>query len=308
MYAGGKPVGYSTANDAEALRTIQAALDCGIRVFDTAAGYGAGHSERLLGKGLKGQPDAMVVTKIGVPIDEEKREFTGAAFGPADVLPAIDACRRRLDRDRIDVMLLHLNELPVAEARPVFEEMEKAVQAGRIKAYGWSTDFSDSVDAMADRANFRVVEHSMNLFVDVPRIQETVHKHDLTALIRSPLAMGLLTGKYDATTRMPGNDIRSRQMGWMAYFKDGRVDPACMATLDAVRELLTTDGRSLVQGALGWIWGRNPRNVPVPGARTVEQIEGIAGALDRGPLPPDVMARIEDLIEREPEDTPDRPR
>ena len=308
MFAGGKPVGYSNANDAESLRTIQAALECGIRVFDTAAGYGAGHSERLLGKGIKGHPDAMVVTKIGVPIDEEKREFTGASFGPADVLPAIDACLRRLDRDRIDVMLLHLNELPVAEAHPVFDEMEKAVQAGKIKAYGWSTDFTDSVNAMADRPDFRVVEHSMNLFVDVPRIQDSVQKHDLTALIRSPLAMGLLSGKYDATTRMPGNDIRSRQMGWMAYFKDGRVDSACMATLDAVRELLTTDGRSLVQGALGWIWGRNPRNIPVPGARTVEQIEGIAGALDKGALPQSVMSQIEDLIEREPDDTPDRPR
>ncbi|MEM7291152.1 MAG: aldo/keto reductase, partial [Pseudomonadota bacterium] len=293
MFARGQPVGYSNADDTESLRTISAALEAGIRVFDTAAGYGAGHSEHLLGKGLKAHPDAVIATKIGKPIDEDKRQFIDAGFGPADVIPAIDACRKRLDRDQIDIMLLHLNTLPVEEAAPVFDAMDRAVAAGKIASYGWSTDFTDNVRAMAERAHFKVIEHSMNVFVDVPKIQKAVQENNLVALIRSPLAMGLLSGKYDANTQIPDNDIRSRKMPWMPYYQDGRVNPELLETLNAVRELLMTDGRTLVQGAIGWLWGKDPNNVPVPGARTVVQIQGIAGALEKGPLPAAIMTEIE---------------
>ncbi|MEM9629566.1 MAG: aldo/keto reductase, partial [Pseudomonadota bacterium] len=75
-----------------------------------------------------------------------------------------------------------------------------------------------------------------------------------------------------------------------------------------VRDLLTADGRTLVQGALGWLWAKQEHNIPIPGARTVEQINGIAGALDFGPLPNGSMIEIEKLIEREPEDAPERER
>lgn len=93
----------------------------------------------------------------------------------------------------------------------------------------------------------------------------------------------------------------------MEYFRGGRANPDFMKTLDAVRDLLTSDGRTLVQGALGWLWAQADTVIPVPGARTPEQIEGIAAALDHGPLPATAMADIEALIERDP-DQPDRPR
>ena len=308
MFANGKPVGYANADDAESLRTIHAALAAGLRVFDTAAGYGAGHSERVLGEGLKGCSDAIVITKIGQPIDEDKRQFTGEPFLASDVIPAIDASRRRLDRDQVDVMLLHVNTMDIDEAKRVFDQMNLAVELGKIRYYGWSTDFTDRVEAMADQPNFKVIEHAMNLFFDAPRVQKAVRAADLTALIRSPLAMGLLSGKYDITTKMPKTDIRSTPQSWMPYYTDGGVDPTCMATLNAVRDLLTIGGRSLVQGSLAWIWGKHANNVPVPGARTATQIEELAGALDAGPLPHETMLEIEKLIEREPEDTPDRER
>lgn len=250
----------------------------------------------------------MVITKIGKPIDEDKRQFVDADFGPSDVIPAIDACRRRLDRDKIDVMLLHLNTHPIEDASAVFDAMDQAVEAGKIASYGWSTDFTENVLAMAQRPQFKVVEHSMNVFVDVPNIQKATHDNDLLALLRSPLAMGLLSGKYDENTQIPSNDIRSRKMAWMPYYKDGRVAADMLDTLNAVRDLLMTDGRTLVQGALSWLWGKNPNNVPVPGARTVAQIQGIAGALEKGPLPADIMAEIETLVAREAADAPDRER
>ena len=141
-------LGYANSDDAESVRTIHAALANGILLFDTAAAYGAGHAERLLAKGLKGRPDAVIVTKIGIAIDEEQKMLLGEDADQASVLPAIDRCLARLDRDRIDILLLHLNDLPVSRAEPIFEAMEHAIGMGKIRGYGWSTDLQRSVEAL----------------------------------------------------------------------------------------------------------------------------------------------------------------
>ena len=306
MYAGEKSLGYTQTDDAESLRTIHAALDQGVTLFDTAAAYGAGHSERLLGTALKGRSDALVVTKIGIGVDEETRQITFDDKEPSRVLPAIDDCLRRLDRDRIDAVLLHINTLPIAEADPIFEQMEVARTAGKIRSFGWSTDFSESASAFADQPGFATVEHAMNVFVSPPRIQQMTREKGLTALIRSPLAMGLLTGKFDETTQMRAGDIRASNAMVIKYFQDGRPNPEFIARLNAVRELLSSGGRSLLQGALGWLWAKGDNVIPIPGARSAEQMNGLASALKFGPLPRDVMLEIETLIERDPEDAPER--
>jgi aryl-alcohol dehydrogenase-like predicted oxidoreductase len=309
MFSGQQSLGYTNSDDDESIRTIHAALAAGIVLFDTAAAYGAGHSERLLGRALADRPDALIITKIGIGIDETTRQLTGAEIEPSSVLPAIERCLGRLNRDRIDLLLLHQNSLPVTQAAPLFEEMEKARKAGKIRAYGWSSDFSQSVSDVADREGFVAVEHAMNVFFDAPRIQEVVANKGLIALLRSPLAMGLLSGKYDALSVMPVDDIRANALlPWADYYIDGRVNPVYLSKLEAVRALLTVGGRSLVQGALCWLWAKRAENIPIPGARTVAQIEGLAAALKFGPLPDDVTAEIETHIAREPVDAPDRER
>ncbi|WP_171136532.1 MULTISPECIES: aldo/keto reductase [unclassified Ruegeria] len=307
MYWGEQSLGYTRSDDGTSIRTIHAALDGGITLFDTAAAYGAGHSERLLGKALKHRPDALIVTKIGVGIDEASKQISFDPFTADQVGPAVDGCLSRLERDRIDLLLLHVNDMPVAQAEAVFDRLEQLKEVGKLRAYGWSTDYSQSTLAVSSRENFRAVEYVMNVFFDAPRMQQVVKKEGLLSLIRSPLAMGLLTGKYDRKSVMSRNDVRASGENWMEYYTDGRVNPDFMRKLEAVRDLLTTDGRTLVQGALGWIWGQSETYVPIPGARTEEQIEGISGALTFGALPVEAMNEIENLITRNPNE-PDRPR
>lgn len=302
MYLGDEPLGYANADDTESIRTIHAALAAGITLFDTAAAYGAGHAERLLARALKDRPEALIVTKIGFTIKEEKRQLSFEETGPETVLPAIDRCLDRLGRDHIDLLLLHQNGLPLTRADAIFDEMEKAREAGKILSFGWSTDFSERASAAAEREHFTAVEHAMNVLIDAPRMQDVARRHQLTALIRSPLAMGLLTGKYGVGTTMPTNDIRATSNLVVKYFEDARANPAFLAQLDAVRELLTSSGRSLAQGAIGWLWAKGSMNIPIPGARTVDQIEGSAGALSFGPLPDHIMAEIDGVIERDPKD------
>ena len=298
MFSGEQSLGYTNADDATSIRTIHAALDAGITLFDTAAAYGAGHSERLLSQALKTRPDAMITTKIGIAIDEITKQLTFGDTHPDRVLPAIDHCLNRLDRDRIDLVLLHDNALPVAQADALFDQMERAIQLGKIRAYGWSTDFSASLKATATRPGFQAVQHSMNVFYDVPRIQNVVQTQELTAMIRSPLAMGLLSGTYRPDTKLRAGDVRSGANSGTEYFKDAGPNPAFLKALDDIRDLLTLDGRSLVQGALGWLWAKGQHNIPIPGARTEEQITGIAKALEFGALPHSAMQEIERLIPR----------
>jgi aryl-alcohol dehydrogenase-like predicted oxidoreductase len=299
---------YANADDEESIRTIHAALANGIRLFDTAAVYGAGHAERLLAKALKGRSDAVIVTKIGIAIDEESKMLLGEESDPASVLPAIDRCLARLDRNHIDILLLHLNDLPVAGAEPIFEAMEHAVASGKVGGYGWSTDLPKNVQAMAGRRNFIAVEHAMNILLAAPLMQATIRENELAAFIRSPLGMGVLTGKYGSQSQLPSSDIRAAGNTVTDYFKDGRPNPRFLQKLDSVRDFLQTDGRSLVQGALGWLWGKSDRNIPVPGARTVAQIEEIAGALSFGPLAPSVISQIDELMGEGEYAAEDRPR
>ncbi len=302
--AGTESWGYGHADDEQSKQTIHAALDAGIQLFDTAPAYGAGHSERLLGHALKGRHDAVIVTKLGLAIDESKRQILGEQTEPDSVAVAIEGSLERLQRERIDVMLLHLNTLSVEKAEGIFAELEKAVQAGKVGTFGWSTDFPNSIEQTAHGEFYNVVEHGMNIFMDVPTIQNTVRKHDLTALIRSPLAMGVLTGKYGPDSVQPENDIRSTDAHWMEYFDKGRPSADYLANLNALRELLQSDGRTLAQGALCWLLAKETFNVPVPGARTPEQAIENAGAIQFGPLDDNAMQEIERLLVRAPEGEP----
>ena len=121
----------------------------------------------------------------------------------------------------------------------------------------------------------------------------------ITSVNRGPLAMGLLSGKFGADSRLPRDDVRGSGAGWLTAFDpDGRPRREFLDRLAAIREALTADGRTLVQGALGWIWARSERTIPIPGFKTVAQVEENAGALAHGPLPADRMQEVDALLGR----------
>jgi aryl-alcohol dehydrogenase-like predicted oxidoreductase len=303
-YAGDQPRGWGKADDGESIAAIHRALDLGVLLFDTAPPYGAGHSEEIVGRALPDRPEAIVVTKFGNRFDPVTKKAAPPDASPDAIVLSVEGSLRRLKRGRIDLLLFHINSFPVADAGLVFDTVEGLRQAGKIDAFGWSTDFPDRAAAFAGRSGFVAIEHAMNVFVPASRLIETIEAHDLLSIVRGPLAMGLLTGKYDARSVLPRDDIRSNTMSWLAYFKGGRVAPGFIERLAAVRDLLMTDGRTLAQGALAWLWARSSRTLPIPGFRSVAQVEENCGALAKGPLPQSVMAEIERLIQREPEGEP----
>ena len=111
--------------------------------------------------------------------------------------------------------------------------------------------------------------------------------------------MGVLTGKFTPDTTFAEDDVR-KHADWFAGLKDGGVNQAWLTRLEAIQDILTSGGRSLAQGALAWIWAASPRTVPIPGFKTVAQVQDNAGAMAFGPLSAQQMAEIDAILDREP--------
>jgi aryl-alcohol dehydrogenase-like predicted oxidoreductase len=108
--------------------------------------------------------------------------------------------------------------------------------------------------------------------------------------------MGLLTGKFDERSRLSANDVRGIQPEWLRYFDHGQPKPEWLTRVAAIREILTSAGRTLTQGALAWIWARSPQTIPIPGFRTVKQVEENIAALRFGPLSEAAVREIAGLL------------
>ena len=302
FWNGNTPVGYSGSNDADSTAAIHAAWDNGVRVFDTSSVYGGGHSETLLGAALKTRPEALIVSKFGHSINNDTKKMTGPKFDPAYVRWSVEQSLQRLQRDQIDVMLLHLNDLPITDATPAFDTLETLVAEGKLASYGWSTDFPERINAVANHPGFSTVQHVMNLFFDAPSMNAAAQKQNVTQLIRSPLAMGLLTGKYTDGHTVPKQDVRANDADTSGYFKGRAAKPELTKQLDAVRDLITIDGRTLTQGALCWLLAKSPNALPLPGAKNAAQSRENALAMEFGPLPDAIMAEIETVLDRPAEE------
>jgi aryl-alcohol dehydrogenase-like predicted oxidoreductase len=296
MTLDGRPDGWGATDDGESMAAISRALELGITLFDTADVYGAGHGEQLLGRALAGHRDEVVIaTKFGYTFDTGQGAITGQDASPGYIGQACRASLRRLGTDWIDLYQLHIGDLPAAQAQEVTGSLEDLVTVGLIRAYGWSTDDPQRAGAFAGGAHCAAIQHELNALSDAPAMLAACERLDLASINRSPLAMGLLTGKYGPSSQLPPDDVRAAQP-WVSYFTGGRPEPAWLARLDAAREILTSGGRTLAQGALCWLLARSTRTVPIPGIRTVEQAAQNAAALRLGPLPPAEMAEIAGLL------------
>jgi aryl-alcohol dehydrogenase-like predicted oxidoreductase len=300
FWAGETPLGWGEVDDNESIRAIHAALDLGINFFDTANVYGAGHSERILGRALAGRRSQVVIaTKFNAVFDEKTRQVIGADASPEGIRRACEDSLRRLNTDYIDLYQFHDNGYPADQAGPVRETLEELVKEGKIRFYGWSTDFPDRAEVFAQGPHCTAIQFQLNVLDDNPAVIALCEKYNLAAINRGPLAMGLLTGKYTLQTRVSADDVRGEKSPeWMRYFRDGRPNPEWLAKVEALREILTSGGRTLAQGALAWLWARSPQNIPIPGFRTVAQVQENAAAMPFGPLTPEQMGEIEAILGR----------
>jgi aryl-alcohol dehydrogenase-like predicted oxidoreductase len=297
FWFGTQPLGWGEVDDKESVAAIHKALDLGITFFDTANIYGCGHSERILGSALKGLREGVIIaTKFGNTFDESTRQKTGQDASPEGIRKACDDSLQRLGTTYIDLYQFHLNDHDTDDAVAVRDTLEQLVAAGKIRFYGWSTDFPERAKVFAEGKHNVAVQHELSVFFDAPEMLRFCEERRLASINRSPLAMGVLTGKFDEKSRLNRNDVRGVQPEWLRYFDKGQPKAEWLERLAAIRKILASDGRTPTQGALAWIWARSPQTIPIPGFRTVKQVQENVAALRFGPLSDAAVQEIAGLL------------
>lgn len=297
----GTQMGWGDVDDDQSIRSIHRALECGVNYLDTANIYGAGHSEEVIGRAVHDRRDRVVIsTKFGILCDPERKCTTGIIQSAQEVIFSCEDSLRRLNTDYIDLLLFHLGSCEAGMAHEVREALEELVRQGKIRAYGWSTEKPECARIFAQGEHCAAFMHIENLFEDYADMIALCEEKDMVSLCRSPLCMGLLTGKYNQNASFAANDLRGKNAPpWMTYFVDGKPNAELMRRLSAVRDILTSDGRSLTQGCLAWLWARSENCVPVPGFRTEKQAVENAQAMDYGPLTHGQMEQIARILNAE---------
>lgn len=298
----GNQAGWGVVDDAQSIRAIQTAIDLGCNFFDTALNYGCGHSERILGQAIRDHRERVVIaTKFGHKVDADNKEvaFYGESEAESDVVSHmcadLETSLKNLGTDYIDLYQLHVWGLSIERSLPVRDLLEEFVKEGKIRAYGWSTDRTDAVEAFATSPNCSAVQQQLNIFDGNMELLALCERLNLASINRSPLGMGILTGKFSPESTFGDNDVR-KYADWFPGFENGKPNQKWLNALEAIREVLTSGGRTLAQGALAWLWARSENTIPIPGFKTIEQVEENVKAMQYGPLTRSQVEEISALI------------
>lgn len=293
----GIPDGWGEVDDGESIKAIHKAIELGVTFFDTADAYGTGHSEEVLGKAIKGiRGDVVIATKGGYVADIASKNLIGEDTSPQYIRKAVEASLKRLGTDYVDLYQIHNGEMPEDHIEPLFFELSRLVAEGKIRTYGWSTYVAKNVRTFAEKTNGTVIQCKGNLFSYDAEISDLCKTHQLASINNGPLAMGVLSGKFNETTRFSADDVRGANHSWTEYFENGRLKTEYLLKLNHIKEILKSGGRTVAQGALAWLWARSDSNIPIPGFKSVKQAEENAKAMEFGPLTEDQMRQIEALI------------
>jgi len=268
---------WGEIDDATAWATVRAAFDAGVNLFDTAESYGIpnGLSEERLGVGLAGiRHRVYVVSKIG---HWGQRTGQGVPCTTPDMVRlCCHACLHRLRTDWLDVMLCH--EGDIADPGVYLEAFEMLRRRGRIRECGISTDSLDVLKRFNAGGACGVCEVNYSLLNRAPEagLLPYCRENGIAVLLRGPLAMGLLSGRYDAKTTFT-DSVRGK------WHDDEKRQAKLLADVAKVERLkrAVAPGEEMVTAALRFGISHPAAPVAIPGAKSPEQARMNAAAGDR---------------------------
>jgi aryl-alcohol dehydrogenase-like predicted oxidoreductase len=266
---------WGPADDKASLEAIEAALEAGVNFFDTADVYGGGRSEELLGVAMETRRDAFVAaTKIGwIDFDPEAGR---SQYDSVDKLAAgIEESLRRMGTDHVDVIQCHV-DFPEPNW-PVFVEGFRTLkEAGTVKAWGVSTSDLDHLRRFNAEGDCDVLQTDYSILNRTAEQELLPYclEHGIGVIVRGPLAMGLLTGKYATSDTFPEGDFRR------AWIEDPPRHEQFLRDLAIVEQLrdVVPDGETMAQFALRFVRSHPAVSTVIPGARNRRQAESNSSA------------------------------
>ena len=280
---------YGPPDEAEAVATLERAVDLGVTFIDTADIYGLTENEKLVGRVLGARRDDVVLaTKFGNVYRDGRRGVDGSA---AYVPEACDASLQRLGVDHIDLYYLHRpdTKVPIEESVGAMAEL---VTAGKVRHLGLSEASADTVRRAAAVHPIAALQSEWSLFTrDLEReIVPTCRELGIGLVPFSPLGRGLLTGTLTSLEGLADNDFRRTN----PRFLDGNLEKN-VAAVKVVQQVADRHGCALGQVALAWLVQQGDDVVPIPGTKRVARVEENVGAL-QVTLTPEDLAEL-DAIE-----------
>jgi aryl-alcohol dehydrogenase-like predicted oxidoreductase len=298
FYHKGEPWSHGHVDEKEGINAIKKALNLGINLFDTSDVYGCGKSEKLLGEAIKGSREEVVIaTKFSSVWDMNSGDPKAPcqSTGEKNITPEYikKTCKESLERlqtDYIDIYQLHWSSMKIEEAPRVREVLEELVDEGHIRTFGWSTDSIPRAKTFADSRNCSSIQFTLNYTRENKPMLELLDEYDLGGLIRTPLGMGVLLGKYNEKSKASKDHYLQR----VDFSSDGY--KKTFKAVEELKELFSSDGRSLAQAALGYILAKHERIVPIPGFKNIKQVEDNARAMELGPLKNKIIQQIDNIF------------
>ena len=267
---------FGAMKDSESLGAIDAALELGVNFIDTSDAYGAGYSETLLGNALKGRRDKVILATKGgnvmVGPNRGKR-----IFDPEYIEKVMDESLQRLRTDYIDLYQLHNPTVDVIERGEVWQVLERAKQAGKIRHYGVSINTMEEGAAAVKDGRAETIQAEYSLLAQEPAeaFFPAAQQANVAIIARIPLKRGILTGKLTQADeqRFQGEDVRARSFKGEAFAKE-------LAKADQLKFLVHGDVKNLTQAAIAFCIAHPAVSVVIPGARNAEQMRENAGGAD----------------------------
>ena len=266
----------------QAARCIHAAVDCGITLFDTANQYGAGEAERVLGEALKSFPRDrfLIATKLYFPVGDEPDHGLSAA----QIEKQLEHSLTRLGVDVIDLFTLECHrydkETPLEET---MEALDRAVKSGKVRAIGFSEWTAEQIEAATKIAGDGGLvpfcssqpQYSMLWRKPEGKVFDACARHGIGNLAFSPLAHGVLTGKYKAgEAPPPGSRAASEQMNqFMESAGRHYRSDYLLAAVEELKPIAAELGMTMAQMALAWVLRRSEVASAIIGASRPEQVE-----------------------------------
>jgi myo-inositol catabolism protein IolS len=267
---------WGPVEDATSLAAMERALELGINFIDTADVYGDGHSETLVAQAIKGRRDKVIVsTKGGLMGHHRDPQREPVYDRPEKVVAACDASLQRLQTEYIDVYFCHIWWDKPEETEAFSQAFELLKRDGKVRAVGVSTDDFAYLKHFNGNGGIDAVQLDYNILDRTPEqsILPYAQEHRIGVVVRGPLRMGLLTGKFTPDTRFAEGDIRK---DWPAqrWFQES------LKTIEGLGAL-QRDDQTLGQLALRYVLSHPAVSAAIPGAKTQAQVEENAAASKR---------------------------
>lgn len=279
----------SHTSEEDSLKIMDCAVDNGINVFDTADVYNGGESERIVGKGLKGRRDQIILaTKVFYPVTEG---INNSGLSRGHIIQGVEDSLKRLETDYIDIYYMHSPDYNTSLEESL-EAMDSLVKSGKIRYIGVSNyaawQISDIL-AVCDKHNFVAPVITENVYNLLTRgIEEELlpctrtHKIAMTAY--NPLAAGLLSGKYNDGNINAGERFSQHADYRQRYWMDSN-----LKAVKNLADLAGDHGMTLIELAMKWIDAQEGITSIITGVSKLSHMEQNVKLLDGDALPEEVL-------------------